>query len=206
MVVPVAAAGALSVAGLGSGVGGAVPSLAPLVDRAVCRVLGALRLRVLPPAGVSRVTVVASSVGRVSSSRPVRGPAFPAAPVSVGLVSGAPVSLALVSLALVSGGVAAPAAFLVAPACRGSGCSGSGGWNKTGAAFAGRRFADGEPVPSGRPAPAALAEVGGGVKVAFGERRRTPAEGSRRGGSLGVCSCMSMERSRERDGAHGENT
>jgi hypothetical protein len=79
---------------------------------------------------------------------------------------------------------------------RGSGRSGSGGWKSTvGAAFT--RRGRGAP-PSARSAGSGVAGSGGGVKVAFGERRRAPSAGSRRFGSLGGCSCISMEPSPDR--------
>ncbi|RKN46198.1 hypothetical protein D7223_14785 [Micromonospora endolithica] len=74
---------------------------------------------------------------------------------------------------------------------RGNVRSGSGGWKRTvGAGFArrvGRLAVSGSGSGSGG--------AGGGVKAAFGERRRPPAAGSRRVGSLDGCSCISMERS-----------
>lgn len=97
--------------------------------------------------------------------------------------------------------------------CRGRGRSGSGGWNSTAGAALARR---GRGV-AGAAAGAAVDSVGstgtagssaavgsatvGALKVARGERRRARSAGSRRVGSLGGCSCISMERSPDHAGA-----
>ncbi|MEU5528848.1 hypothetical protein ABZ744_18065 [Micromonospora chersina] len=84
-------------------------------------------------------------------------------------------------------------------------CAGSGGWKRTvGAALVRRRRGGVSPVTS--PRAGSGSGAGGGVKVGLVERlRRVWAAGSRRGGSLGGCSCISMERRPERDVAHDEN-
>ncbi|WP_334487597.1 hypothetical protein [Micromonospora sp. CPCC 205711] len=87
-----------------------------------------------------------------------------------------------------------------APPCRGNASSGTGGWNSTVGAGLGRGFRGGADMGSSAGGNA-FAGVGGGVKVAFGERLRACS----RGGSLGGCSCMSMERSLECDPAHDGN-
>ncbi|MFG1658104.1 hypothetical protein ACGFIY_16405 [Micromonospora chersina] len=83
-------------------------------------------------------------------------------------------------------------------------CAGSGGWKRTVGAALARRGRGVSPVTSARAGSGSGA--GGGVKVGLVERlRRVWAAGSRRGGSLGGCSCISMERRPERDVAHDEN-
>ncbi|MFG3601523.1 hypothetical protein [Micromonospora chersina] len=83
-------------------------------------------------------------------------------------------------------------------------CVGSGGWKRTVGVALARRGRGVSPVTSARAGSGSGA--GGGVKVGFVERlRRVWAAGSRRGGSLGGCSCISMERRPERDVAHDEN-
>ncbi|WP_189197581.1 hypothetical protein [Micromonospora fulviviridis] len=88
-------------------------------------------------------------------------------------------------------------------AAGGVACAGSGGWKRTvGAAFA--RLGRGGVSPA--TSAGAGSGAGGGVKVGLAERlRRAWTAGSRRGGSLGGCSCISMERRPERDVAHDEN-
>ncbi|MBM0258442.1 hypothetical protein [Micromonospora sp. 4G55] len=207
VVAALVAAVSLSVPLVDPGATGVLPVVACLVDRLVCCPAGAwqaveaLRFRARSAAGVSAVTCP------VISCSPAAPPAA-VPPLGLAPALARPVGTSAGSVPPGSVGVPALAdAFLAGRGWRGSGCSGVGGWNRTaGAAFAGRRFPGAASVPSSWPGPAALGGAGGGVKVAFGERRRAPSAGSRRGGSLGVCSCMSMERSRERDGAHGENT
>lgn len=86
----------------------------------------------------------------------------------------------------------------------GASAAGVGGWKTTvGAARRGRRGAGASLAAFS----AAGSGAGGGLKVGRGERlRRALGAGSRRGGSLGGCSCIPMERSRGRDLAHDQDT
>ncbi|MBM0276999.1 hypothetical protein JM949_17130 [Micromonospora sp. STR1s_6] len=123
------------------------------------------------------------------------------------------------------GGCSALGSLVVAPgvrvACRGSWRSGSGGWKSTGGAALARRgrwdaaaaaggaavSADCSAAVGACPAAIGPCPAGtGGVKVARGERRRARSAGSRRGDSLGGCSCISMKRSPDHDAAQRENT
>ncbi|RKN29658.1 hypothetical protein D7044_22795 [Micromonospora musae] len=112
-------------------------------------------------------------------------------------------SASVAGAAMVAGGLDFPAVARRGTG-GGAGSSGSGGWNSTaGAAFARRDlfgFAEGGAGSE------AAGGSSGGVKVASGKRRRAPSAGSRRVGSLGGCSCISMERSREHAAAQRGST
>lgn len=84
----------------------------------------------------------------------------------------------------------------------GTGDSAAGGWNSTGGAALPGRAGFGRAGASASEGCCCRGGAGGGVKVASGERRRAGTLVGRRGGSLGGCSCMWKERSRERDLAH----
>ena len=85
----------------------------------------------------------------------------------------------------------------------GASAVGAGGWKTTVGAARRGRLGVGVSLVA---APAAGSATCGGLNVGRGERlRRALGAGSRRGGSLGGCSCISMERSRGSDPAHDEN-
>ncbi|GHJ12463.1 hypothetical protein TPA0908_04580 [Micromonospora sp. AKA38] len=181
---------------------------------------GARRARfgAAPPTGVAVAGGVpsgapsAGSGARTGTSDAGIGSAVPAAAgrsAVAGPAAGVPESVVLGAAGSPTDVPGPVVAGSVAGRGRGAGgtsAAGVGGWKRTLGAAPRARLRGGAWFVSSPASVDGGSGVGGGLKVGRGERlRRALAGGSRRGGSLGGCSCISMERSRGRDLAHGDD-